>query len=187
MPHQYELHIDLLVQCACCRSRQPFRFASASDQVVCAFCRSHLGAEKAERRDRAHIGLWLEQYTVVSDARGVAVAEAAAAAAESAATIAELHATVAVLTAAVEGVFDATSAGGIRAALENDLVRRAERRTELVSRRLDHAVHALAAIDRLHHDAAGGVCSCGAAVTACAEHRAVEPLRAELRRAREQR
>ena len=58
MPHPHPLHADVEVPCLCCGSVQRFRFASSSDQVVCGHCRSHLGAERAEQRDREHIALW---------------------------------------------------------------------------------------------------------------------------------
>lgn len=181
MPHPYELHTDVLAPCACCRSEQPFRFTSAADQVVCGFCRHHLGESKAARRDGDHIALWRAQYTREVEAHAGDVAAAAASAETGSATIDALAAQVGQLTAVASGVFDETLVGGIRDVLENDLLRRAERRTELVTRRLDQSLAALAEVELLHHDAAAGQCSCGRSVMRCGEYRAVEPQRAGLR------
>jgi len=36
--HSYPLYVNVLAQCFCCQSLQPFHFGSATDQVVCTHC-----------------------------------------------------------------------------------------------------------------------------------------------------
>ena len=62
MPHSYPLHVAIDAECRCCRMVQPFRFASPTDQVVCAFCTRHFGGDKAEKRDADHVAMWSELY-----------------------------------------------------------------------------------------------------------------------------
>lgn len=183
MPHDYPLHTELEARCLCCGSLQPFTFTSASDHVVCAHCRSHLGPEKAERRDLAHIALW----SAISEAQALAASEtseqASTDAAAAAATIAALEAKVAELSATVIGQFDASPASGVREELQSDLVRRAERATELVSRRHDRTMAVLWRLGQLHHAGAGGsaTCSCGKPITACPELRVLNSEQQALR------
>ena len=156
MPHDYALHTELEARCLCCGSLQPFTFTSDSDQVVCAHCRSHLGPEKAERRDLAHIALWRGISEAQALAASAAAAQAEADAEESATRIAELEAKVAELSATVIGQFDSAPASGVREELQSDLVRRAERATELANRRTDRMMAVLWRLGVLHHAAGGG-------------------------------
>ncbi|GAA1829642.1 hypothetical protein [Agromyces salentinus] len=180
MPHEYPLHVDVEARCPCCGSLQPFRFASSSDQVVCAHCRSHGGAEKAERRDREHIALWrgiLERHA--ADARA-AEAAAAVASEEAAAALARMTAERDQLAG---GVLDGSEAGAaVRAELEGDLVRRAERATALTARRVDKAMVALWRLQAFHHPDARkpGTCSCGRSLAACGESRVLEAQRQDM-------
>jgi hypothetical protein len=120
MPHEHPLHVDVDAPCLCCGSVQRFRFASASDQVVCGHCRSHLGAERAERRDREHIALW-RSILEAHDRDAAGAAEAAAEAAEaSAAIVARLTAERDQLSAGV--LVGGTEAGdALRERLQGDL------------------------------------------------------------------
>lgn len=171
MPHDHPLHVDVQVQCHCCRTPQPFRFGSATDHVVCAFCRNHLGPAKAERRDREHVSLWAEVFADELAAHAADTAKAAADAASAAAEITRLEAGVAALTTGVFAEFDATASGGMRADLEGELVKRAERRTELADRRTDRLMVALWRLRLLHHDdeKRPGHCVCGTRTGLCAE------------------
>lgn len=181
MPHSHPLHVDVDATCLCCGSVQRFRFASPSDQVVCGHCRSHGGADKAERRDREHIALW---QTIV-DARDRAASEAAAAAADAAA---DASATIARLTAEGEqlraGALDAGSAAGasVREELQGELVRRAERATALTARRVDKAMVALWRLQAFHHPdpRKAGSCTCGRSLAVCGESRVLEANRQEM-------
>lgn len=182
MPHDYPLHTLLEARCLCCGSLQPFTFAADSDQVVCVHCRSHLGPEKAERRDLAHIALW----SAISEAQAIAASEAEALAAADAAaaarSIAELEARVADLSATVIGQFDAAPASGVRDQLQSDLVRRAERATELANRRTDRMMAVLWRLGVLHSAASGGsTCTCGKSITACPEYRILSSEQQALR------
>jgi hypothetical protein len=181
MPHGHPLHVDVDAPCLCCGSVQRFRFASASDQVVCGHCRSHLGADKAERRDLDHIALWrgiLEAHDREARAAAEAAAEAAAAASES---VARLTAERDQLSA---GVLDGGSAAGValRERLQGDLVRRAERATQLTARRVDKAMTALWRLQAFHHPdpRKPGSCMCGRSLPACGESRILEGQRQEM-------
>ncbi|SFR82887.1 hypothetical protein SAMN05428970_2692 [Agromyces sp. CF514] len=181
MPHAYPLHVDVDATCLCCGSVQRFRFASASDHVVCPHCRTHGGDEKAVRRDREHVALWrgiLEAHD--HDARAAASA-AADAKTDAAATIARLTAEGEQLRA---GALDGSSAAGaaVRDELQGDLVRRAERATELTNRRLDKAMAALWRLQAFHHPDARkpGSCICGRSLTACGESRVLEANRQDM-------
>ncbi len=181
MTHSHPLHVDLEAQCLCCRSMQPFRFASPTDQVVCTFCAKHLGSDKSERRDRDHLELWLDLHAELQDAHARAVSEARATSARTEATISELRTEVAQLTEAIADEFENAPAG-IRDALGSEVLTRSERRTELLYRRLDRLMAAIWRIDALHHDAdSPGLCSCGTAVASCPEGRAIDGERQELR------
>ncbi|MET0725239.1 MAG: hypothetical protein ABWY36_02740 [Leifsonia sp.] len=179
MPHDYPLHTDLEAVCLCCGSLQPFTFASASDQVVCAHCRAHLGPEKAERRDRQHIALWTSIWESERAAHRSDADEAAAAAAEQARVRSGLEARVAELSATVIGQFDAAPESGIRDALQSELVRRAERATELANRRNDRMMAVLWRIGAMHN-ADGARCTCGRSLVDCPEYRAVTVERAAI-------
>ena len=179
--HSHPLHVDVEAQCLCCRSMQPFRFASPNDQVVCPFCAKHLGSDKSERRDRDHVELWLDLYTELQDAHAHTVSEARAASARAEATISEVRAEVAQLREAIATDFESAPAS-IRDALGSEVLTRSERRTELLYRRLDRLMAAIWRIDALHHDAdSPGLCSCGTAVASCPEGRAIDGERQELR------
>lgn len=181
MTHSHPLHVDVEAQCLCCRSMQPFRFASATDQVVCPFCAKHLGSDKSERRDRDHVELWLELYTELQDAHAHAVSAAQVAAAQAEATISELRVELAQLTEAIASGFESAPAG-VRDALGSEVLTRSERRTELLYRRLDRLMAAVWRIDAVHHDGDGpGRCSCGRALTSCPESRAIDGERQDLR------
>ena len=182
MPHDYALHTELEARCLCCGSLQPFTFTSDSDQVVCAHCRSHLGPEKAERRDLAHIALWRGISEAQALTASAAAAQAEADAVESATRIAELEAKVAELSATVIGQFDLAPASGVREELQSDLVRRAERATELANRRTDRMMAVLWRLGVLHHAAgAAAVCSCGKPITGCPELRILNSEQQALR------
>jgi len=180
--HSHPLHVDVEAQCLCCRSMQPFRFSSPADQVVCPFCAHHLGPAKADKRDRDHVALWVELHAELWEAHAGAVAAAALAAEESRATIAGLRAQVGELTEAIASEFTRAPAAGVRDALGSELLSRAERRSELLYRRLDRVMAALWRVDLLHHDAGDTAgCSCGAPAASCAEARAIGGERQELR------
>ncbi|GAA1058408.1 hypothetical protein GCM10017608_26770 [Agromyces luteolus] len=181
MPHQHPLHADVDVPCLCCGSVQRFRFASASDQVVCGHCRSHLGHERAEQRDREHIALWrgiLEAHD--RDARDAA-AEAATAAADSAELVARLTAERDQLRAgAIDGATDVGAA--LQDQLRDDRVRRAERATQLTAKRVDTAMVALWRLQAFHHPdpRKPGSCTCGRSLPSCGESRILEGVRQEM-------
>ncbi|WP_308468569.1 hypothetical protein [Rathayibacter soli] len=182
MPHGYPLYTTVEVECLCCGSLQPFRFTAATDQVVCTHCTKHLGSDKAERRDREHVALW---SAIDEDRRArfaALAAQAAADAATAAAALAALSAQVAELSRTVIGQFDAEPGSGVRAELQNELVRRAERKAELAGRYSDRLMVVLWRLAALHHpDAAhASRCNCGTAITACAEFRLADAERAAI-------
>jgi len=182
LAHSYELYVDLLAPCFCCQARQPFHFTSASDQVVCSFCVRHLGADKAERRDTDHLRLWTELFNDEQEMHRSYVAATKATIAERDATIAELSSRIEQLGALVAGQFDATPSAGVRDLLENDLIKRAERKTQLASRQIDWAMAVIWRIGVLHHDDVSKPqqCTCGRALADCAEGRAIDPVRAAM-------
>ncbi|ANJ28180.1 hypothetical protein [Agromyces aureus] len=182
MPHSFPLHTDVEARCLCCESVQHFVFASPTDHVVCKHCRRHLGDDKAERRDREHVSLWRS----IVEARDAAAADARTgadeAAAEAAATIGSLTAERDQLRAgAIDGSGETGAA--LRRDLEGELVRRAERATELTNRRLDRAMVALWQLQAFHHPdpRKPGACSCGKPLPACPESRILEGVRQEMR------
>lgn len=183
MAHVYELHTEVIATCLCCSAPKTFVFASASDQVVCAQCVHHLGAAKAERRDAEHVAMWARLYSVEHEQHLSDLVESAALAEESARSVAELTARVAQLTAIVGGRFTETTDAGVRELLENDVLKRAERNTELASRRIDRVMAVLWRLDFMHHldDVKQALCSCGKSVVLCPEFRALEPERQALR------
>lgn len=181
MTHSHPLHVDVEVRCLCCRSMQPFRFASPTDQVVCPFCAKHFGSDKAERRDRDHVELWLDLFTELQDAHAQAISAAGADADRAEATISGLRSEVAELREAIATGFENAPAA-LRDALGSEVLTRSERRTELLYRRLDRLMAAIWRIDAVHHDAATpGLCSCGTAVASCPESRSIDGERQELR------
>jgi hypothetical protein len=180
--HQYRLHEDILAECLCCHSRQPFHFESASDQVVCTFCTRHIGAEKAERRDADHVRLWAELYDEAQETHRAFAAESERQGTEKDATLVELQARVDELTGFVNGQFDQTRVGGVRELLETELLKRAERRTELESRRTARAMQVLAQLAARHGATEEHPlrCRCGKPVVDCADLAVLEPLRQEI-------
>ena len=182
MAHSYPLHVDLVAPCECCGATQPFRFSSASDHVICAFCTKHLGTDKAMRRDADHVRMWVEIYTDETDAHAADIERADDAARATASEIAALQQQVSELTGAIAGEFTATPVGAVRTLLETDLVKRAERNAQLAARRTDRVMVALWRLAQLHHDNAARPqqCSCGKSIVACAEYAAVEPERRTL-------
>jgi len=180
VPHAYELHVDVTAQCLCCLAPRTFHFSSPSDQVVCAQCVNHLGSDKSERRDREHVAMWADLLADQQVKHQLEVEGLAAELAEAAAAIAASQAEAAGLTAVVAGDF---AAGGVRELLENDVVRRADRATELANRRNDRAMAVLWRIERLHHedDKNFGACACGKPVVKCPEFAAIEPERQTVR------
>jgi hypothetical protein len=181
--HQNPLHVDLLTQCWCCQALQPFRFTSPTDQVVCSFCVRHLGAEKAEGRDRDHVRMWVERFAEQQESSRSAATALKATLAEKDAALAALAAQVDDLTNIVAGEFDRTRLGGVRSLLEGEIVTRAERKAELANRRTDWAMAALWRVERLHREdqARPLNCVCGKSLVACAEWKAIEPVRQSMR------
>ncbi|TDW30242.1 hypothetical protein [Cryobacterium psychrophilum] len=179
MTHAYELHVDLLAQCFCCRSRQPFNFTSATDQVVCSFCTRHVGSDKSERRDQDHLRLWVEIFSDEQAMHRAYVAATQQGIAERDATIEDLSSRVTELADLVAGQFDETPSDGVRGLLQNDLVKRAERKTELASRQIDWAMAVIWRLSVLHHDDADKplYCVCGRRAPSCAEAKAIDPVR----------
>jgi hypothetical protein len=182
VPHAHPLHVDLEAECYCCRAMQPFRFASPNDQVVCAFCTKHQGSDKAERRDRDHVAMWAEFFADERAAHTADAEQARTDAAAAAAEIAARDAQVAELSAGIVGAFDASAEGGMRAKLEGDLVKRAERRTVLADRRLDALYGLLWRLDAMHQGdpARAGYCTCGRTLLACTEGRALDQERSAI-------
>ena len=182
MAHSYPLYVNVLAQCFCCQSLQPFHFTSATDQVVCTHCLRHLGAEKAEQRDADHIKLWLGQFAAQQETLQQLEARTTAATAERDAEIAALAAQVADLTGIVAGRFDRGPDAGLRGLLETEVLKRAERKAELGQRRTDAAMAVLWQIDRLHavNPADPQHCGCGRSVAVCPETRALGPVRQAL-------
>ncbi|MDH6235471.1 hypothetical protein [Cryobacterium sp. CG_9.6] len=179
MTHSYDLHVDLLAQCFCCQSRQPFNFTSASDQVVCSFCIRHVGAEKAERRDADHVRLWVELFRNEQSMHRSYVAATQHTLAARDESIVDLTERVRELAALVAEQFDSTPSAGVRAVLQNDLVKRAERRTELASRQIDWAMAVVWRLGVMHHDDPQKplYCVCGRRSLSCAESLAIDPVR----------
>jgi len=180
--HSYPLYVNVLAQCFCCQSLQPFHFTSATDQVVCTHCVRHLGAEKAEQRDTDHVQLWLGQFAAQQQALQELTATSAATIAERDAEIAALAAQVADLTGIVAGRFDRGPDRGLRNLLETEVLKRAERKAELGQRRTDAAMAVLWQVDQLHRvrPADPQHCGCGKSAAACPEARALGPVRQAL-------
>ncbi|MET0989457.1 MAG: hypothetical protein ABWY54_02295 [Glaciihabitans sp.] len=172
-----------MAQCFCCRSLQPFRFTSASDQVVCSFCQNHLGSAKAERRDVDHIKMWSELLDDEQETHREYVAGADATADADRATILRLRKQVEELTALATGAFDGAEVGTGRELLETAVITRAERNTELANRRTDRVMSVVWSLDQLHHEdpARANHCICGKSLAACAEGKLLEPERRALR------
>ena len=177
MAHGHPLHVDLEVECTCCRSIQPFTFTSAADHVICAFCTRHLGPGKAEKREREHAELWADLFAEQAEQATDAAAHAREDAGAAAARIADLEAQVGALRGDLMREFDATASGGVRAAFETDLVRRAERATELANRRTDRVMAVLWRLAERHRDADATTCGCGEPIARCTDRRMLEPER----------
>ena len=180
MTHAHRLHVDLEVSCLCCLAPQPFHFTSPSDQVVCALCVHHLGTEKSERRDLEHVRLWAARWAASETRHADYVTETDALLVARDVDLSALRDQVAELTAVVAGQFTA-GIDGVRGLLQNDLVKRAERNTELARRQIDWAMAGIWRIETLHHDSATQKCSCGRTAGSCAESAAIDPLRQALR------
>ena len=182
MAHSYPLYVNVLAQCFCCQSLQPFHFTSATDQVVCSHCLRHLGPEKAEQRDADHIKLWLGQFAAQQETLHELTETSTAAIVERDAEIAALTAQVANLTGIVAGRFDSGPDAGLRGLLETEVLKRAERKAELGQRRTDAAMAVHWQIDRLHqpNPADPQRCGCGKSVASCPETRALNPVRQAL-------
>ncbi|MEJ3404604.1 hypothetical protein WDJ51_07665 [Rathayibacter sp. YIM 133350] len=176
MPHEHPLHADVVVQCWCCRSLQPFHFSSPADAVVCAACTGHLGPEKAQRRDEEHVALWLGLWSSEHDARLAAATRFVAAGEAAAARIADLESQLAALTAGVAEQFQAAPDGAVHERLQSEIVRRAERNTELARRLSDRLFAELWRLGSLHHDDSStpGLCSCGRRLAECPESRILD-------------
>jgi hypothetical protein len=183
MPHAYPLHVDVTAPCLCCRAPRVFRFASVSDQVVCASCVNHLDPSKAERRDSEHVDMWAALYSREQEAHAGDVVRLESSVAAGEGEVARLAEQVAQLTAVAVGEYAGTEAGGVRALIENDVVRRAERNTELANRKIDRLMAALWRIDAQHHPHGGHpeLCACGTPEGRCPEALALEPERRALR------
>jgi hypothetical protein len=179
MPHAYELHVAVTAPCLCCLVPRTFTFSSPTDQVVCAECVNHLGSDKSERRDREHVRMWADLHSDLRVKHQLEVEGLTASLAEEAATIAALRAESAGLTAVVAGEF---ATGGVRELLENDVVRRADRATELANRRNDRAMAVLWRLERLHreNDKNSGACTCGKPIVKCPDFAAIEPERSTV-------
>ncbi len=179
MTHAHPLHVDVEVACLCCLAPQPFHFTSLSDQVVCLTCVHHIGAEKSERRDLEHVRLWAARWAIAQNAQREYTAETDALLIARDIELTALRDHVAELSAIVAGQFSA-GIDGVRVLLQNDLVKRAERNTELARRQIDWAMAGIWRIAALHHDAAASKCSCGRSVGSCAESTAIDSLRQAL-------
>jgi len=177
--HAHPLHVDVHVPCLCCLAPQPFHFTSLSDQVVCTLCVHHIGAEKSERRDLEHVQLWAARWAASETAQAEYSAETAALLVARDIHLTALRDQVTELSAIVAGQF-AAGIDGVRGLLQNDLVKRAERNTELARRQIDWAMGGLWRIAALHHDAAAAKCSCGRTAGSCAESAAIDSLRKAL-------
>ena len=180
MTHAHRLHVDLEVPCLCCLAPQPFHFTSLSDQVVCALCVHHLGAEKSERRDLEHVRLWAARWAASETGHADFVTETDALLVARDVDLTALRDQVAELSAVVAGQFTA-GIDGVRGLLQNDLVKRAERNTALARRQIDWAMAGIWRIETLHHDSVTQKCSCGRTAGSCAESAAIDPLRQALR------
>lgn len=182
MAHDNPLHVDLLTQCWCCQALQPFKFTSPTDQVVCSFCVRHLGSDRAEKRDQDHLKMWVETLIDEREANRSAVEKLNAVLAQNDQELADLRAQVAELTNIVAGEFDRTPSGSVRSLLENDIVKRAEKKSALEQRRNDRAMVALWRVNLLHREGEldALTCVCGASVARCDAWKAIEPVRQSL-------
>lgn len=182
MTHNYPLHQDIQAQCLCCLSAQPFTFTSATDQVVCPQCVRHIGAEKSERRDREHVAAWSGRFAEEQQANTDFAAATVAVVSGKDAEIAELTKQVAQLGKVVTGNFDHTSVGGVRELLENDLIKRAERKAQLAGKQVDWAMAVVWRLSSMHRvdPVHPQLCLCEKSSVRCAELAALEPLRQAL-------
>jgi len=180
--HSYPLHQKIQAQCLCCLSAQPFTFTSPADQVVCPQCVHHTGSEKSERRDRDHVMAWFSRFVDEQQANSDFAAASVAVIGGKDAEIAGLREQVAQLSKVVTGNFDHTAVGGVRALLENDLIKRAERKAELAGKRVDWAMAVLWRLRALHRvdPSHPQLCVCATSSVHCAELQTLEPLRQAL-------
>jgi hypothetical protein len=171
--------VDLLTQCWCCQALQPFKFTSPTDQVVCSFCVRHLGPDRAEKRDQDHVKMWVETLVDEREANRNAARKLNAVLAGNDTELADLRAQVADLTSIVAGEFDRTPSGAVRSLLENDIVKRAEKKSALEQRRNDRAMVAIWRVNLLHREGERDAltCVCGASVARCDVWKAIEPMR----------
>ena len=181
MAHTHPLHVAVDVECYCCHLLQRFTFTSPNDQLVCAECLTHYGDGKAEKRDLDHIAMWSARYGELAERQRDLLDTTDAERTATAATEAELRSRVAELTTAIADDFAGTELGGSRALLENEVVSRAERRTQLANRLNDRIMAVLWLLDRNHHSVAGALCSCGKRAVDCSDWAAIEPQRQALR------
>lgn len=182
MTHSYPLHTSVQATCLCCQMDQPFTFTSVSDHVVCASCVHHLSAEKAERRDTEHVTRWAAHFADELQAHTDFAAASVAVIAEKDAEIDRLTGQVEELGRVVSGTFERGEVAQVRALLEGDLIKRAERKAELAGKRVDWSMAVLWRLSLLHTvDAAVPQrCRCGTSSAGCAELVALEPLRQAL-------
>lgn len=182
MTHSYPLHQDVQAPCLCCLSAQSFTFTSATDQVVCPQCVHHIGAGKSERRDREHVTAWAARFAEEQQANSDFAAVSVAVIGGKDTEIAALTEQVAQLGKVVTGNFDHTAVGGVRELLENDLVKRAERKAQLAGKQVDWAMAVIWRLHLLHQGdpAHPQHCVCGESSARCAELAALEPLRQAL-------
>ncbi|TFD47741.1 hypothetical protein E3T55_14345 [Cryobacterium frigoriphilum] len=182
MTHNYPLHQDIQAQCLCCLSAQPFTFTSPNDQVVCPQCVRHIGSEKSERRDREHVTAWAARFAEEQQSNTDFAAASVAVIGGKDVEIAGLAEQVAQLGKVVTGNFDHTAVGGVRELLENDLIKRAERRAQLAAKQVDWAMAVIWRLNALHRVDPGHpqLCTCGKSSVRCAELSALEPLRQAL-------
>jgi len=177
--HDNPLHVDILTQCWCCQALQPFKFTSPTDQVVCSFCVRHLGPDRAQTRDKDHIKMWVEILLGEREANRGAVEKLTATLADNDKALTEYRVQVDDLTSIVAGEFGRTTSGPVRSLLENDIVKRAEKKSALEQRRNDRSMVAIWRVNLLHREGDGGAltCICGVSLARCEVWKAIEPVR----------
>ena len=182
MTHSYPLHTSVQATCLCCQIDQPFTFASVSDHVVCAGCVHHLSAEKAERRDTEHVARWAAHFAEELQAHTDFAAASVAVIADKDAEITRLTGQVEELSRVVSGTFERGEVAQVRALLEGDLIKRAERKAELAGNRVDWSMAVIWRLSVLHtvDISAPQRCRCGKSSAGCAELTALQPLRQAL-------
>jgi hypothetical protein len=181
MAHPYPLHVVVDVECYCCRLGQAFTFSSPNDQLVCAECSRHYGEGKAEKRDLDHIAMWSARYGALSHRHRELLKSTDDERMSAKDIETALRERVSELTTAIADDFAGSDLGGSRALVHDEVVGRAERRTELANRLNDRIMAALWSLDRNHHSADETMCSCGKKIIGCADWSAIEPQRQALR------